>query len=309
MRTLFGVGAFGEIIQDIQEALTQAGFDTKGTDGFYGANTGSAVAAFQSAKAIPQTGTVDDVSWQALMSGPLPSAGDRSLQLTASIEGHGFGLAMGNFDGALLTWGIIGFTLRSGELPGIVSAVNQSSPQLVQQAFGSYSAELLSLMHAPAANQESWAKEHTLTNGGLAEPWKSMFAAFGSYAEVQQEQVKRVRTDYMNHAVQISKQLGFSSELGLALSFDICVQNGSITAAAMNEIAQKRTSSTSEADLRVIVANAVADAAQPAWRQDVVTRKLTIATGQGTIHGHNYVLGNWGLSDQHPASEIASVPD
>jgi peptidoglycan hydrolase-like protein with peptidoglycan-binding domain len=306
MRTLFGVGAFGDIIKNIQVALTRTGFDTKGTDGLYGGNTSNAVGAFQRAKAIASTGVMDDVSWQALMQGPLPSASDRSLQLTASLESHGFSLAVGNFDGALLTWGIIGFTLRSGQVQSIVLAVNQSSPQIVQQAFGPYSAELLNLMRASTADQESWAQQNTLSNGGLTEPWKSMFAAFGAYAEVQQEQVKHVQTDYLSHAIQIANRVGFSSELGLALCFDICVQNGGIKSDAMNEISQKRTDTTSEAELRVIVANAVADAAQPTWREDVRTRKLAIANGKGTVHGHDYVLENWGLCDQYLAAELAS---
>jgi hypothetical protein len=58
--------------------------------------------------------------------------------------------------------------------------------------------------------------------------------------------------------------------------------------------------------LRVIVANAVADAAQPTWREDVRTRKLAIANGKGTVHGHDYVLENWGLCDQYLAAELAS---
>jgi hypothetical protein len=161
-------------------------------------------------------------------------------------------------------------------------------------------------MRASNADQESWAQEHTLANGGLSDPWKSMFAAFGSCAEVQQEQVKHVQTDYLSHAIQIANRVGFSSELGLALCFDICVQNGSITPNAMNEISQKRTDTTSEAELRVIVANAVADAAQPTWREDVRTRKLAIANGKGTVHGHDYVLENWGLCDQYLAAELAS---
>jgi hypothetical protein len=122
---------------------------------------------------------------------------------------------------------------------------------------------------------------------------------------VQQEQMKQVRSDYLSHAIQTATKLRLSSELGLALCFDICVQNGSITPNAMNEISQKRTDTTSEAELRVIVANAVADAAQPTWREDVRSRKLTIANGRGTVHGHDYVLENWGLSDQHPAAELA----
>jgi len=56
------------------------------------------------------------------------------------------GLAVGNFDGALLTWGIIGFTMTSGEQKKILLAVNQSHPELIQQAFGAKSGELLKLM-------------------------------------------------------------------------------------------------------------------------------------------------------------------
>ena len=132
-----------------------------------------------------------------------------------------------------------------------------------------------------------------------------MFAAFGSYPEVQQEQVKHVQNSYLHHALQVAGNLGITSERGLALCFDICVQNGGISPGAMNEIDQQRIGSTSEAGLRVIVANAVANNALPQWREDVRTRKLTVATGKGTVHGHNYELENWGLSDQYPAPELS----
>ena len=69
---------------------------------------------------------------------------------------------------------------------------------------------------------------------------------------------------------------------------------------ARNEPAPRR-----KRELRVIVANAVADASQPTWREDVLGRKLTIATGKGTVHGRDYVLENWGLSDEYPAAELA----
>lgn len=44
------------------------------------------------------------------MDADIPAALDRSLQVTAAFEGHGFGMLQGNWDGAWLTWGIIGFT-------------------------------------------------------------------------------------------------------------------------------------------------------------------------------------------------------
>src|SRR4029077_677687 len=98
-----------------------------------------------------------------------------------------------------------------------------------------------------------------------AEPWRTMFRTFGSHPEVQAEQMKHVQTDYMLPAIQTSKLLGFTSELGLALCFDIHVQDGGVKNTAMQQIQQNRTPGISEGDLRVLLANAVADKASPSW--------------------------------------------
>jgi peptidoglycan hydrolase-like protein with peptidoglycan-binding domain len=147
-RNIFGPGAIGEIIKQIQVAPTDAGFDTKETDGWYGQNTSAAVAGYQGSQSLPSTGVIDEASWQLLMQSLVPSVSDRSLQLTPSFEGHGFGLAVGNFDDALLTWGIIGFTLASREIQQIINTLNQAHPELVQAAFQSHAGELLSLLQA-----------------------------------------------------------------------------------------------------------------------------------------------------------------
>lgn len=305
MRTLFAVGALGEVVKGIQSALTKAGFDTKGTDGWYGNNTASAARAYQQANGLQATGNIDDSTWATLMQSPVPAVAQRSLQLTAAFEGHGFELAQGNFDGALLTWGIIGFTLMAGEIQNIVQAVNNASPQLLDQAFGANKPELLQLISAPRAQQLAWANAHTLPNGALVQPWRAMFATFGSFPEVQAEQLRHVQNDYLIPAVSTAKQLGFKSELGLALAFDIHVQNGGIKNTALSSIQQQSAPGISESDLRSIVANAVADSSRPSFMEDVRSRKLTIATGQGLVHGHNFVLENWGLSGAFPADELA----
>jgi len=138
-------------------------------------------------------------------------------------------------------------------------------------------------------------------------PGGQMFATFGSFPEVQQEQLKHVRDDYLNPAIQTAKKLGFTTELGLALCFDIHVQNGGIKRAAMARIQQQSQPNIAEADLRQIVANAVADVARLKFREDVRRRKLTVATGQGSVHGHNFDLENWGLSDQFDAEELSQA--
>jgi hypothetical protein len=238
------------------------------------------------------------------MQSQVPSVSQRALQLTAAFEGHGFELAVGNFDGALLTWGIIGFTLTAGEIQQIANAINTANPELLDQAFGESKAELLQVMTESRAAQTAWANAHTLPNGSLVQAWRSMFATFGSFPQVQAEQMRHVNQDYLMRAIATAKSLGFTSELGLALAFDIHVQNGGIKPADMARIRQQTQAGTTESDLRVIVANAVADSANSAFVNDVRTRKLAIATGQGQVHGHNFVLEDWGLSGQFAAAEL-----
>jgi len=303
-RSLFGLGAHGEIVKQIQLALTQAGFDPKGVDGWFGKNTEAALNAFQQTNSLAASKFVAEDCWQKLMQRPVPSVADRSLALTAAFEGHGFGLAVGNFYGALLTWGIIGFTLISGEIQKIVTSINQAFPQLVAQAFQDSTPELLDLVNASPEVQTKWANEHTLPNQMLVQPWRDMFALFGSFPEVQAEQMKLVVDDYLTPAIKAARMLGLTTELGLALIFDGQVQDGGIKAAAVDEVQSNLSANTSEETLRVAIANAVADNARPAFREDVRQRKLTIATGKGNVHGGDYVLDNWGLDGSFAAAEL-----
>ena len=303
MRTLLGAGAFGDIVRRVQTQLSGSGYDTHGVDGQYGGNTTRAVTAFQTAQGLASTGTLDDNTWTPLMNAPLPTVSERALQLTASIEGHGYTLAQGNFDGAWLTWGIIGFTMKSGEIQKIILEVNDQSPQSVIDAFKDQAPTILSIMRDTSANQIAWAQQHTLTNGGLDQPLKSMFAAFGYDPVVQAVQLAHVRADYSQPAIATAKQYGLKSELGLALCFDCHVQNGGIHAAA--EIKSNSYPGIPEAELLKIIATAVANAANPRWQADVLARKTMIATGAGAVHGMNYNLINWGLDLNYPATELA----
>ena len=307
MRSLFAQGAIGELVRRVQTGLSTARFYNKPCDGRFGKNTADAVTAFQKAKSIPQTATVDDTTWLLLCGDVIPVVSTRCLQLTASFENHGFGLALGNFDGALHTWGIIGFTLASGRIQKIVARLQASDPQRLEEAFGASLPELLDLLQAPKERQKQWANDHTVRSGQSAEPWRSMFAVFGSFPEVQGAQIALVRSDYLRPAITTCRTLGLCSELGLALAFDIHVQNGGAKPAAQEQIEANRHTDTSESELRGIIANAVADCAAAKWREDVRKRKLAIATAKGTVHGHTYVLDCWGLSDQFAAEEIASA--
>jgi len=303
-RQLFGPGLRGEVAEQIQRALVNAGFDTNGVDGQYGGATAAAVEAFQAQQAIPVTGTVDDVTWDRLLNQPIPATDLRSLWLTATIEGHNYTLAMGNWDGAWLTWGLVGFTLKHGEVQKIIANVGQDAPQRISDAFGAQATELRNIMQAPQTEQAQWADSIT-ANGRLIEPWLSAFARFGGFPEVQQEQRRRANEDYFQPALNTARNLGLKTELGVALCFDIHVQNGGIGPAARSMIAQRLSQggAPDESALRLVIADSVADSASPQFRDDVRARKQAIASGDGTVHGLHLVLANWGLSEA-PAPEL-----
>ena len=91
----------------------------------------------------------------------------------------------------------------------------------------------------------------------------------------------------------------YQAERALALCFDIQVQNGGIgpeAGAAIDDAIAARPPQD-ERELRILIANAVADFAKPEFREDVRSRKLTIATGNGQVHGEQFELESWGLGE------------
>ena len=173
-RLLFAQGVRGELVRELQTSLKQHGVYKADVDGDYGGKTATAVQAFRKSAGLPPAKLVDVSVWTLLTKRPVPSLRDRALQVTASFEGHGFTLAQGNFDGAGVTWGVIGFTLQGGQLAKIVLEVNAKHPELVHQAFGNKTGELLQAMRAPWAKQLAWASGLSLGAGKarLAEPWR-----------------------------------------------------------------------------------------------------------------------------------------
>ena len=70
-------------------------------------------------------------------------------------------------------------------------------------------------------------------------------------------------------------------------------QNGGLDNDEMTTI--KSQPAKSESALLKIVAEVVADHARPKYRQDVLDRKMTFATGSGTVHGDQYDISYWGI--------------
>jgi peptidoglycan hydrolase-like protein with peptidoglycan-binding domain len=300
-RVLFARGVHGEIVRKLQRRLKAAGFDPKGIDGGYGDNTRKAVRAFQRRNGLQPTGEVTVRTWRRLMRSKIPPVRDRSLQLTAAFEGHDFTLAEGNYDGAGITWGIVGFTLKHGELGKIVLGIQKRHPALVREAFRGKTDELLGILRSSKARQLAFANAISVgaNKVRLRQPWRSAFRSFGEMEPVQALQLKLANRDYFQPARQTARALRLKTELGIALAFDIHVQNGGVSSAALREIKRHLAEHPieREQERRVIIANAVANHAVPQFREDVRSRKLAIATGAGRVHGELFVLRNWGLAD------------
>jgi len=291
--TVLARGARGDLVEALQRGL---GFGLMDIDGDYGGQTHRAVEGFQRPRALPVTGVADAATWTAVTGRPVPHLFERCLGLTADFEGHGYKIAKGNWDDAGLTWGIIGFTVASGEMPALIKLAGAHHAPLIDLAFGDLAGKLRAVMYGSLAKQMEWADSISIPpkKVDISAPWANAFRIFGELAEIRALQRARAREKYFEPALKTAAKFGLVSELGVALCFDIHVQNGGINASREAKIRAKMPAANEPA-LRKIIANIVAETSKPKFVEDVRYRKLTIATGQGTVHGTKYTVENWGL--------------
>ncbi|MEU7016894.1 peptidoglycan-binding protein [Streptomyces sp. NPDC046385] len=66
-KALMGDGDENEQVRELQARLRQAGWFDRAPTGFYGTMTAGAVTSFQKKRGLPQTGSVDELTWQKLV--------------------------------------------------------------------------------------------------------------------------------------------------------------------------------------------------------------------------------------------------
>jgi len=290
----------GEIIKRLQRPLHDNALLKSGVDGILGSDTKVALAMFQQQRGLPVSGGVCTATWEALCGLPAPSAKERALQLTADFEGHGFGTAAGDFDDAWLTWGIIGFTLKHGEVQAIMNSLRQSNPGLIEKAFGPLSERLFAVLDGTEKDQCNWARSISIGRKRyhIEAEWAEAFQRLGQEPECQATQLSRVEK-YWRIAERDASTYALNSERGLALCFDIAVQNGGIEKTEHEDIRWlcSQRPPQSENDLLTIIADAVAEGSRPQYVEDVRSRKRTLATGSGMVHGVRYDVGCWGIGE------------
>lgn len=302
----------GEVVRRVQLQLKAADADPGDVDGIFGGDTERALKDFQRKRDLQPTGKVTGDTWTKLMDEDPPSIFSRCLQLTGDFEGHGFQKIAGNFDDAGLTWGIIGFTLKHGELQKIIEEVRQKHSALLDQAFGPLEAELIGMIQRSLRDQIDWANDISIgIKKYRVEPqWEDAFELLGSFPQVQEIQLKRVHK-YWDIAVRDSERFQLETEMGIALCFDIAVQNGGIDF-SHEERRIKRwlddNPAATDRDKRVLIADVVAENSRPKYVEDVRERKRTIAMGEGQVHRAKYALRDWGIADFSWSATIPSAP-
>lgn len=299
--------------------------------GHFGPRTSAAIKAFQNDHAIQVNGLIGHDTVLALdeallaadaagdeAAAPLPTTTDaslyvRCLTLTAQFETSTappecYAGVTGNFDGQGLSFGVMQWNIGQGSLQPLLRDMNAEHPQLLEQIFGDNCASLRAMLDRPRDQQLAWAVSINDQHQQIKEPWRSQFRTLGRRPEFQDIEQRYAQPKF-RQALKLCGEYGVWSERAAALMFDIVTQNGSIKPATRHLILQDFAALPAESPeeqrelqrLRII-ARRRAEAANPKWVQDVLSRKLTIADGEGVVHGaHINLEQQYGLRLQKMA--------
>ncbi len=297
-----GQAVFGHLVLAAQKALTASGFDTNGVDMFFGKDTSTALDAWHAATGEAEPTALTAQEWQVMVGTGVPDLFDLCAQVTAAFEGHGFQKAVGDFDGAVATWGYHGYTLKYGHLQNVLKQTEATQPGILADVFGADKALSLQAMLAmdlPA--QITWGKDNLVQeNGAIVADWALGLAELGARPACQKAQLDYSRKEFWERIAlpQVNK-LGLKDALSHAILFDTAIQQGGLGPTAMGKVkaALDANPDMPESSKRAEIAKAaVASVGQGRFRDDVKSRRETFVNGQGKVHGKTYDLSCWGLA-------------
>lgn len=301
------LGSGGPAVGQLEIRLQQLGYYTGPADNLYGGGVESAIKAFQKSRGLNPDGITGEQTWAALFPNDPPAGNplldaplaERCLALTGAFETSArfpdcyCGLA-GDFDGQGISFGVVQWNIGQGTLQPLLSEMLAAHRDVATSLFHDNLDPLSRMLASPLPDQLAWTRSiQDPIRHNIFEPWKGLFAALGRTAEFQAIQTEHASALH-DTALLLCRQFGVTSERALALMFDIRVQNGTIGAAVEEKIRADFAALPAGGDNEVAklqsIANRRAEAANPAYVEDVRTRKLAITNGTGTVHGVTYDL-------------------
>lgn len=223
-----------------------------------------------------------------------------SKNITKQFEVANSNQIAGNFDGQGLSLGYLQWCIGQGTLQPLLNRMDREYNSEMRSIFGSNYDSIHNMILDNAQNQLLWAKAINNSSNVISEPWYSQFVVL-----TNNEHFKNIETDAeaykVGQAMLICDKYQLKTVRGFALAFDIAVQNGSVSpeAAQIIDTALAQKTNMSEKDRINVIANAVADTSTSNI-QDIRSRKIAIANGDGTVHGIGLNLDvNYGLNDNY----------
>ncbi len=235
-------GSHGPEVRRIQTRLKELGRYHGPIDGDFGGGTESAVRAFEQGAALAVDGIVGPETWKRLFGDgeiPAPAILDkplayRTLALTGTFETNAampecFACVAGDFDGQGLSFGALQWNLGQGTLQPLLREMDRRHAGVFQDVFHEHYPVLAAVIGASRDEQLVWARSiQDRRRHVLVEPWSGLFKTLGRSPEFQAIEVEAAGRLHQE-AIVLCKTYGVRSERGLALMFDIRVQNGSIS--------------------------------------------------------------------------------
>lgn len=219
----------------------------------------------------------------------------KCLSLTGSFETSRkppacFGEATGNFDGAGVSFGVLQWNIGQNTLQPLFRRIHELDPSILSRALeDDYKEfEYYLLRKNPTREQlkyvRSWQRGTTLTR-----VWDDNLYEIGVSEAGIQAQVEFAE-EYFDRARVLFNDLELETERGYALCFDTCVQQGTLKEKGRTVYWDIYKTYETEEDRMRFIARLCSQQANPKWADDVLNRRLCVATGGGTVHGIEYNL-------------------
>jgi hypothetical protein len=306
---IFRLRSGGPHVGRLQQRLKELGLYLGPVDDRFGGGTESAVKRFQRIQGLQADGIVDPRTWAALLDGePVPAldlltqpVAQRCLMLTGSFEtARGapecYAALSGDFDGQGISLGALHWNLGQGTLQPLLHEMVDRHRPLCQDLFHEHFPVLVAMLMSPPAEQMAWARSIQDRRFQVLEPWRGLLKTLGRTPEFQAVQLRHAARIH-GRSLEMCATYELTTERAAALMFDISVQNGSIGALVRAQIekdfaALPKLEDPLQAEVARmrIIANRRAAACRPEFVEEVRARKLTIAEGQGVVHGIPYDL-------------------